>query len=35
MWGVRIESHFSKFDPISVILKPPVFKGPSTLLSGP
>lgn len=31
--GVGIESHFSKFDPISVILKPPVFKGPSTLLS--
>jgi len=29
--GIRIESHFSKFDPISVILKPPVFKGPSTL----
>lgn len=29
---IRIESHFSKFDPISVILKPPVFKGPSTLL---
>lgn len=31
--AVQTESHFSKFDPISVILKAPVFKGSSTFLS--